>query len=124
MKIELLLYLAGIVKPLNFLFSFLGSTLSVVGVVFTIVAANEENDKAMYIFERAAIFGLICLFLGALTPSKESVYLISALKISEDTRKTTQMDALMSKSYQYINMQLDELIKENNKTDKKETKEN
>ena len=74
-------------------------------VFFWICAEMDSNGdvkKAINALTKGLFFSLLMFFMGALIPSKETVYIIAASQMGEEVIKTDEMKAVKDKVMQYL----------------------
>lgn len=114
MSLITIIYLADVVNGLQTILGMLGIMLGIVSIGFFgyIHDINRFTDSKTT--HKLPIIGLICsvlmLFLTSFIPSKETIYMMTAVHYGQELAKTPQVNELSSKVYTILNSKLDEMM--------------
>jgi hypothetical protein len=114
MSIEILLYLAGVAESIKGI-SGIGILVAGFGLMFAcIVIVIEEGDsplkKAIRPFAKLLV---MCVIINIITPSKQTMYSMIAIKAGKQIANNSNTNELLNKTYSIINNKLDKMLSEN-----------
>jgi predicted membrane protein len=116
MSLELLIYLADISDKFHHAGLVLALMIFIMGFVTTAILDVILTDKKLIIVPIVTIFLVLStIILTILTPSKETIYTIAAVKLGKEVSKNEKVLETTDKLYKILNSKLDEMLKENSK---------
>lgn len=110
MSLEVMIYLASVSDSLRILFFALFAFCAVPSVIFLLMWLDMKEDDAKKAFLRLVVLASVSFFLHAVTPSKETIYLIAATKASKEFIQSKGVNQLYDKTLLVLENKLDEQI--------------